>query len=399
MKSIIVIAPAISYPAQSGGDIRLVELCRRLSRDFELHLISYGSVDCGGYVYQLGFKSINLVPGGQSCKFGGRWLQVFDVWRNSPHGIRLDSDRIFSQKLQETLERVRSDAVLIEHVYMTQYRSIIHKIPIFVTCHNVETIKMGRWFADRKGSFISSFRDVLQIYMMRRQESTLANYARTVFVTSDSDKEILMGMNKGGRFVTVPNGADLEYFSPRSYDSFSGSPAAFFVGSLFYQPNLDSVMTLKKEIWPLVRQIIPDAVCHIAGNPGSLDMRDLHDPLNGILFHGLVADVRPYFRMSQVMVVPLRVGSGTRIKILESMATATPVVSTAVGAEGIDCTNNLDILLGETPKELAFSVIRLLSDRELAFRMGMAGRALVEKRYSWDSSADLMCRELQNEIK
>ena len=185
-------------------------------------------------------------------------------------------------------------------------------------------------------------------------------------------------------------------FVPRG--TFDGPPAAFFVGSLFYKPNLDAAITLKSQIWPLVRKEIPEAVCHIAGSHGGLDLNLLNDPGEGVFFHGLVPDIRPYLAMSQAMVVPLRVGSGTRIKIIESMATGTPVVSTRIGAEGLHSTDNKDILLADSTEELARSVISLLQDREAACRIGKAGRALVEALYNWDSSAEIMCEAIQAAI-
>ena len=98
------------------------------------------------------------------------------------------------------------------------------------------------------------------------------------------------------------------------------------------------------------------------------------------------------------MVVPLQVGSGTRIKIIESMATGTPVVSTRIGAEGISCTHNKDILLADTTEELAESVVSLLRDRQAAFRIGKAGRELVETHYNWDNSAEIMRETIQAAI-
>jgi glycosyltransferase involved in cell wall biosynthesis len=180
-------------------------------------------------------------------------------------------------------------------------------------------------------------------------------------------------------------------------DTFRGPPGVFFVGSLFYQPNLDAAIMLKTRIWPLVRREVPDAICHIAGK-GVPDVSLLNDPDNGVHFHGLVPDIRPYLAMCQAMVVPLKVGSGTRIKIIESMATGTPVVSTRIGAEGLQCTHGLDILLADTAEEIAGTVVSLLQNRESACQIGRAGRSLVETHYNWDKSAEIMHRAMREAI-
>ncbi len=278
---------------------------------------------------------------------------------------------------------------------MTQYRRFIRDASVFITCHNVETTKMSRWLATDKTSPLAGLRRRLQISAMRKRESNLGRTARAVFTTSDIDKEELQRLNGRGQFLCAPNGADLNFFTPRSFESFGGPPAAFFVGSLFYKPNLDAAIMLKTQIWPMVRREIPDAVCHIAGNDKGLALHSLNDPEGGVLFHGLVPDIRPYLAMSQTMIVPLQIGSGTRIKIIESMATGTPVVSTRIGAEGISCTHNKDILLADSAEEISKSVISLLRDRAMAYQIGKAGRSLVEARYNWDSSAEIMRKAIQ----
>lgn len=394
MKSILVISPTYSYPARSGGDIRLLELLRRLSKVYELHLITYGDHVTNEFLSYTGVKSATIIFGGQSLGVTKGWRYRLDIWRDSPHGLRLNLDKAFADELIRLLASLKIDAVIIEHLYMVQYRNLIKNIPIFVSCHNVESLKMRRWFAGFKGRFTDLLRKKVQVLVMQYHESRLSDYAKAVFTTSDFDSRLLTDLNKGGRFVTVPNGASLDYFQPRSYDSFFSDRAAVFVGSLFYQPNYEAVVWLKDEIWPLVRQTIPDALCHIVGNPGDMVLDSLNDSSSGIIYHGLVPDIRPYLTISQVMVVPIRVGSGTRIKIIESMASATPVVSTTVGAEGIDCTHNKNILLADTSQAIASSIIRLLTNGDYAYSIGKEGRDLVKKKYSWDLSSTL----IENEV-
>jgi glycosyltransferase involved in cell wall biosynthesis len=398
LNSILVLSPTLPYPPQSGGDIRLFELLRRLAIHFDLHLLAYGSGQTDEFIQQSGVKSVTLILGGQPAPSGGYLRKKLDLWRESPHGLRLDVDPVFARVLKKTLLEIKPQSVLIEHVYMIQYHKFFKNLPVFISCYDVETTKIRRWFAGDKTNWLKKLRQGLQLQAMRRCESNLGRLAHTIFTTSEVDTKELQQMNRGGQFVCVPNGADLKTFTLRSPDTFHGPPMAFFVGSLFYKPNLDAAMMLKTEIWPLVRHEIPNAVCHIAGNPGGLDLHSLNDPNEGVLFHGLVPDIRPYLTMSQAMVVPLRVGSGTRIKIIESMATGTPVVSTEIGAEGINCTHNKNILLADTVEELAKSAINLLRDRQAAYRIGRAGHYLVKAQYNWDRSAQIMCEVMQTAI-
>jgi polysaccharide biosynthesis protein PslH len=195
--------------------------------------------------------------------------------------------------------------------------------------------------------------------------------------------------------VVVPNGVDLRFFRPRPRGSFGKPPSVFFVGTMFYRPNYLAARFLVHEVFPLIRREVPDATCHLAGKTNDGNYSELHDPDAGVYMHGFVEDIRPHFLDSQILVAPLSVGSGTRIKILEAMATGTPVVSTDIGAEGLACSDGENILIANSATELADAAVRLLRDREACFRIGMAGRRLVEEQYSWEVSAGVMRREIE----
>jgi glycosyltransferase involved in cell wall biosynthesis len=163
---------------------------------------------------------------------------------------------------------------------------------------------------------------------------------------------------------------------------------------MYYKPNHLAARSLAHEIFPLVRREIPEATCHLAGKTGAQDYSELNRPELGVRMHGFVEDIRPFFEQCQILVAPLSVGSGTRIKILEAMATGTPVVSTTIGAEGLDYADGQNILIANTPSALSAAVVRLLRDPEECFRIGAAGRRLVERKYSWESAGDIMRTEI-----
>jgi glycosyltransferase involved in cell wall biosynthesis len=163
---------------------------------------------------------------------------------------------------------------------------------------------------------------------------------------------------------------------------------------MYYRPNYQAARVLAQDVFPLVRERVPEAVCHLAGKTDNQEISELNHPERGVYMHGFVDDIRSYFERAQVLVVPLAVGSGTRIKILEGMASGTPVVSTSIGAEGLECTDGENILIADNATGLATAVVRLLRDREECFRIGAAGRVLVEGQYSWDASAEVVRAEI-----
>ena len=183
------------------------------------------------------------------------------------------------------------------------------------------------------------------------------------------------------RLAVLPHGLDLDYLTPCD-DQQPAPYSVIFSGSLTYAPNRDAVEYYLRDIQPRVKDSVPQLKTRIIGalggykpQPGNLESdRDVE-------FKGLLADVRPVVRGSWVSIVPLRQGSGTRLKIVESMALGTPVVSTSKGAEGLDVTPGENILIADTPETFAQQIIRLLSDPALHKSLSENGRRLVEARY------------------
>jgi glycosyltransferase involved in cell wall biosynthesis len=391
---LLVLTPTFPYPPTSGGDIRVFHLLRRLSRTFEVHLLPTGKGNVERLVSQTGIAAVHAVDRVSPRVTGSSLSRAIDFWRYSPHEINLDVDPAYASALAAVLTAVDIDVVLIEHLYMMQYAPLVGSLPVCYSATDVETIKFARWHGSERLSPKRRLLHWAQHKVIARYEGRLGDRARVTFTTSESDREFLQRLNRRGRFVVAPNGVDLEYFHCRTRESFDGPAAAFFVGTMYYKPNHDAAVVLARDVFPRVRAELPGAVCHIAGKTNEHDYSALNQPERGVFMHGFVDDVRPYLALSQVLVVPLLAGSGTRIKILEAMASGTPVVSTAVGAEGIDYTDGDNIVIANGPAAIADAVIGLLRDRARCFEIGRAGRRLVEQKYSWDASADVVRSEI-----
>ena len=207
-------------------------------------------------------------------------------------------------------------------------------------------------------------------------------------VVSDVDRQRLLRMVPDAKFVeVVPNGVDLSSFTVNAN---SKNPyVIIFTGYLKYGANMEGLRHFKNEIFPLIRKMIPDAKLRVTGDTSEADLRDLQTDRN-IEFTGYLNDIRPAIASSSVSIAPLKVGGGTRLKILEAMALGTPVVSTTVGAEGIECKDGKDIFIADEPKEFARKVVLLMQNRELAFQIARNARRLVEQKYGWKSIAEKM---------
>ncbi len=180
----------------------------------------------------------------------------------------------------------------------------------------------------------------------------------------------------------IPNGVDLEHYSGDF-----GPPKAdtlIFSSTLTYHANFWAIRFFLEEIWPLIKKERPDVILRATGKTEGVALKDLPNQA-GVIFTGYLDDIRPAIAQSWGSIVPLRIGGGTRLKILEAMALGVPVVSTFKGAQGLDVTHGQNILLADEPAEFAACVLRLLQDAELRKRLSEQGQHLVQAGYGWDA--------------
>lgn len=215
-------------------------------------------------------------------------------------------------------------------------------------------------------------------------ERSVAKRRVVVTTVSEGDKQKLLSIVPGVPVIVVPNGVDVRYFSPS--DSSVSRDTLVFSGSMNYGPNVDAVLWFYHDIFPIIRHKLPEAVFTVVGYEPPAEVLALrHDTHTRVT--GYVKDVRPYLAESAVVIVPLRYGSGTRLKILEAWSMGKAVVSTTLGAEGLLARDGENILLADTAEDFANAVLRLCRDRQLARRIGQAGRSVAEHFYSWDAIA------------
>jgi glycosyltransferase involved in cell wall biosynthesis len=184
----------------------------------------------------------------------------------------------------------------------------------------------------------------------------------------------------------------VEYFQKPASTQASGD--LVFVGSMDWMPNIDGASWFVREVLPLIRKRRPDCTLTVAGRKPAAEITRLSetDPL--IRVTGTVPDIRPWLWESKVSVVPLRIGGGTRLKIYEAMAARTPVVSTMVGAEGLEALNGENIWIADEPDDFAAHCLSLLDNAAERERLASAAEQMVRERYSWDVITDLFERML-----
>src|SRR5207253_1854376 len=203
-------------------------------------------------------------------------------------------------------------------------------------------------------------------------------------LTSARDEELLRLELPTVDTAVVPNAVDVDFFHPDPTGVPPDPMTLVFFGSINYQPNTDGLLFFLREILPRLKARYPGIKLRIVGQQPPPEIQARAD--DGVEVTGLVDDVRPYIERATVIIAPLRIGGGTRFKILEAMAMGKAVVSTTIGAEGIEVHDGSDILLADEPETFAAQIGRLLDDAALRHRMGATARSLIEQRYSWSAS-------------
>ncbi|MGH7807549.1 MAG: glycosyltransferase family 4 protein [Thermodesulfobacteriota bacterium] len=287
-----------------------------------------------------------------------------------------------ASKIHELVTNRGVDIVQIEHSFLAPY---IEAIPADSNCkkilsfHNLGVNQYKRMIY-LKNRLTEKSLFLLKWMLMLRWEAKYAERFDRSLVVSALEEKVLRSANPNVSVSVIENGVDTTLYQPL-VDS-SHDNALLFVGVMGYPPNIDAVLYFCESIMPLIQDRIPSLKLFIVGHEPAPEIRRLAEREN-VVVTGYVDDVTTYYRQSQVTVVPLRGGGGTRLKILESMALGRPVVSTTLGCEGLNVTDKEDIMIADTPSEFAERVIQLLKDKELRDRIARNARLLVETHYDW----------------
>jgi glycosyltransferase involved in cell wall biosynthesis len=232
------------------------------------------------------------------------------------------------------------------------------------------------------------FDAALDLRRLESYEFEMYRQADKVLTLTPQDKKSLLKYDSTLDIESVPHGVDTDYFEPRSENVKETSVG--FLGNYPHDPNRDAVMFFLAEIWAELKRSIPGIKFYVIGRGPTEDILSAAAEDGDIIVTGRVDDVREYLEKVKVFVAPIRLGKGFRGKILEAMAMGIPVVSTRLGAEGMAVQNRDNVMLAENPQEFIESTEELFQDGELCRKIGLNGRQLVEKNYSWQKGVEIL---------
>jgi sugar transferase (PEP-CTERM/EpsH1 system associated) len=391
--NILFLSQIVPYPPHGGVLQRGYNLIREIGRRNAVYLLAFVHPDV------LGNEEL-LAESRKALSEHCRQIEYFELWpkksklhqvagllwggmSEKPFSVLAHRSGAFKASMNDVLRRERIDLVHYDTLALSQFADDASGIPKVLTHHNIESQLMRRradtesnplakWYLSREAAKIGAY-----------ELAECGKFDLNIFV-SDTDAASLNARLPDIRTEVIPNGVDLQYFRCDRKDEDSGSSALIYTGGMNMYANRDAVMFFLREIWPAIKQGVPDVRFYAVGQDPPAELLRVAEGDSNVVVTGYVDDIRPFVGKSTAYVVPLRVGGGTRLKILDAMAMEKAIVSTSVGAEGINVIDGKNILLADEPGDFAVKTVELLRDPGLRRRLGADARRLVESEYSWD---------------
>lgn len=389
---VLMVTSGLPHPPISGAAIRIHQFARHLAARHHLTLLSYGGIEHNDSVNALRACGMDVVLVAAPSRSFKRATQLISLLTSRSHLGGMFHTRALQVVLDSMLAGREYDAVIVEGSLLMRHR-FPSGTPLVLDEHNLEFEALERT-ARMESSPLRKFFNSAEAVKFKSEEMAAWLRADLCLFTSKREADLTRTLRPETAALAVPNGVDLEYFRPSAAQTEPGS--IVFTGTLAYRPNVDAVNHLVREILPRVHRLRPDAVLTVVGGGVPRSIKRLAGPR--VVVTGRVPDVRPFVQRAAVMVAPLRIGSGTRLKVLEALASGKAMVSTTLGCEGIEVNGGEHLSIADDPQGFADDVVRLLNDPAAAAAMGARGRALVERLYGWPALAADMERALESVV-
>jgi glycosyltransferase involved in cell wall biosynthesis len=368
------------HPTDRGGQIRTLEMLKRLHTRHEIHYVALNRGDASRALEYCSraYPIEHRVPSKNTAAFGGQLLK--GLVSPLPVAVSRYRSEAMKRKIEALSEQEKFDHVVCDFLFPAPNMPDLGSCVLFQ--HNVEAVIWKR-HAENASSPAHRWYFEMQARRMKAFEGEVCGTVKSVVAVSDLDADRMRKDYRPRRVDAISTGVDLDYFTPTH--AVPRSSDLVFLGSMDWMPNIDGAEWFVRQVLPLIRKRKPECCVVFAGRNPTRAVLALADRDARIRVTGTVPDVRPYLWGATVSIVPLRIGGGTRLKIFESMAAGVPVVSTTIGAEGLPVEPGTEILIADDPGCFAESCLKLMDDPLACARMAEAARVLVSSRFSWEA--------------
>ncbi|WDD99482.1 glycosyltransferase [Thalassomonas actiniarum] len=387
MAKILFITTRLPYPTNEGHQIRTYNLLKRICPSHQVHYLSLQRNDDDPSAVQhleSMCQSVQVFPipnEHSKIRFAKDLLQGF--FTKTPFVVRKYFSQELARAIEEKLTSEQFDLVHFDMLPLAQYANLLGNVPYVLNNHNVESLLLKRR-AENADSLPEKVFFGNQGKSLHQFEADVCARAKETFVCSQIDADILQALSPAAKISVVENGVDTQFFSPGKQEQVENS--LVFVGGMGWFPNKDGMIFFMDEVMPKILAKVPDAKLTLVGKSTGVQIPP--DVKDNITVTGFVDDFRPIVASAAVYILPIRVGSGTRLKLLEAMAMGKAIVSTSVGAEGVNLSADENIIYADDASAFARGIIALLTDSEKNSRFGHSARDLATGKYDWDIIAN-----------
>jgi glycosyltransferase involved in cell wall biosynthesis len=387
---ILFISRWFPYPADNGSKLRIFNLLKGLASVHDVHLVSFSDDPANENVDVLLelCVSVETVPWHDFQPDSIKSL--FGFFNPNPRSLVDTYSPEMAIKISRTISSKSIDLVITTQWGMTAYRSLFQGIPTLF-----EEIEVGIPYGKYRdtSSILAKLRLGLSWWKLRKYLQRVLGNDTYCTVVSEKERSLLASIAPQSSITVIPNGVTLQ--KNNQINEMPLLNTLIFTGSFRYQPNHEAMAWFTEKVFPIIQKQIPDAKLTITGDPAGIDLS--HIP--GVVQTGFVDEISLLITRAWCSVVPLLVGGGTRLKILEAMALGTPVVSTSKGAEGLDGIDNVHLLIADTPEDFAMKTIKLLRNQSLRKRLSENARRLVFEKYDWQVITPIFLELVQAVVK
>ena len=395
---LLFLTPDLPYPPHQGAAIRTLNLIKNLAPRYEIRLLSFVQErDISRRIEALAHYCASMVTVPSPHRSTARRAMSVLFSPNPDMALRLPSPE-FSDALRISLSRERFDFVQTEAIEMAQYGLAVKRMklpsqPLVVLDDiNAEYLLQRRAFETdvrQPRRWLAAIYSLIQWRKLQRYESHACRQLDRTVVVSEADAKALQRLVPALQCAVVPNGVDTDFFTP--WEAEDSDTTLVFTGKMDFRPNVDAVLWFAQEVLPLIQREMPQVSLKVVGRNPHPRLQGLQRSSN-IILTGYVDDVRPYIAEAAVYVVPLRVGGGTRLKLLEAMSMAKAIVSTSLGCEGIPIRPDRELVIADDPESFARAVVRLMRYRERRAQLGISARELAVSEHDWRHITPLLER-------
>jgi glycosyltransferase involved in cell wall biosynthesis len=386
---ILIISPRIPHSLTDGAWLCLYNVVKHMTSNHKFYLLSLSEGTNDKHLFirlKEIFTEIHVIKKAGGYQRSRRSLiRNLMSWNsglmknNLPHEVICE----FRKKMMGLIASKNIDIVHCHLLRMSEFLNDVEGCVRILHLIDSETLRMRRIIAMlHLWELPVNLQNIFWYLRLRNFEKNAVSYFDASITVGKKDYDMLKGMSPDANVYLIPNGVDTDYFHPLPLKN-AESPTVMFVGNMKTPPNIDAVKYFYYQIYPLIKLKIPEVRFFIVGAFPPKEILRLSED-RSVTVTGFVEDIRTFIAEADIVVCPMRKGGGIKNKILEAMSSGRAVVSTSLGAEGIDAKNGENIIVSDSPAEFAESVINILNDKHFRDSIRKKALELIQNHYTWD---------------